>query len=65
MGFFPSVTKNPFNPNPFNNLALVSGPALAIATIVSFPTAEIYYLNFLISISDNSLAFLISNSIND
>lgn len=64
IGFFPSVTKNPLSPKPLNNLALVSGPALAIAIIVSFPTAEIYYLNFLISISDNSLAFLISNSIN-
>jgi hypothetical protein len=63
IGFFPSVTKNPFNPNPPNNLALVSGPALAMAIIVSFPTAETYCLNFLISISDNSLAFLISNSI--
>ena len=63
IGFFPSVTKNPLSPKPPNNLALVSGPALAIAMIVSFPIAEIYYLNFLISISDNSFAFLISNSI--
>lgn len=26
-GFFPSVTKYPYNPNPFNNLAFNSGPA--------------------------------------
>ena len=63
IGFFPSVTRKPFNPNPDNNLALVSGPALAIAIIVSLPIDYTTYLNFLISISDNSLALLISNSL--
>lgn len=63
IGFFPSVTKYPYNPKPFNNLAFISGPAFEIAIIVSFPMALMIYLNFLISISANCSAFEISNSV--
>ena len=62
IGFLPSVTRYPLRPNPYNNFALVSGPALAIATNVSLPIALTIYLNLLISIYDRSLAFLASKS---
>jgi len=39
IGLFPSVTKYPLRPRPYNNLALVSGPAFAIAINVSVPIA--------------------------
>lgn len=34
IGLLPSVIINPCNPKPSNNLAYISGPALAISTIV-------------------------------
>ena len=62
IGFLPSVTKYPCNPKPCNNFAFVSGPAFEIATKVSFPIAEMIYLNFFISISDNYYYLVISKS---
>lgn len=62
IGLFPSVKIYPDNPNPFNNSAYNSGPALAMAIIVSYPKASISYSNLLDSIAANSFAFLISNS---
>jgi len=60
IGLFPSVIKKLFKPNPDNNLDCNSGPAKAIALIVSDPMASTTFLNLSDSISDNCFAFSIS-----
>lgn len=65
IGLLPSVTINPYKPNPPNNSAYYSGPLYAIETKVYYPIAFTIASNFFDSISPNSLAFLISSSVID
>jgi hypothetical protein len=62
IGLLPSVKMYPDNPNPLSNSAYNSGPALAIATSVSWPSASIIYSNLLDSIVASSFALLISKA---
>jgi len=46
IGFLEFIIINPLSPSPLSNLACNSGPALAIATIVSLPIASTISWNF-------------------
>jgi len=56
-GLLPSVNIIPCKLRLCNNLACISGPALAIDLIVSGPIAATVSANFFVSIIASSLAF--------
>jgi len=61
IGEFPSVIKKLWRPSPLRSFACISGPACAIAQIVSAPIESTVSLNFSDSISDKRLALSISS----